>query len=156
MASTTHGLWPDDLISDGPKLPVTILQEQAAALAEKTKNLLRGEVKTTPDDEGGFVHRFYLRADVLDGYSYLLLIVSHGVTSYPAAVRDPSKTMGDSWITLLGMVDGVPAWKNCESSDELEDALRAFFVSDNTKRIVQSLWQQSKAAKYSHRSTVTH
>ena len=146
MENVIHSLWPEDLATEGPKLPVTILKEQASALSNATKNALRGEVKTSPGDKGGFVHRFYIRVDVLDNYSYLLFIVSHGVSGYPAVVRDPSKDTSDSWAEILGAVDGIPAWSECLNPEELERALQAFFRSDGTKRIIQSLWQQSKAA----------
>lgn len=77
MPDAIPDLWPR---IEQPKEvpPVAILMEQAAALGKKTGHLLEGRVNTKIDDEGNFIHSFYVIAPSLDNYSYDLFSISHG------------------------------------------------------------------------------
>ena len=48
MAHNIPDLWPDDIAVTSLQVPVTILRQQATLLGEKTKNLVEGEVSSTP------------------------------------------------------------------------------------------------------------
>jgi hypothetical protein len=69
--------------------PVTILRQQAPRLGEQTKNLVEGEVETTPTDLKRFQrHTFFLVAPALNFYRYPLLKVEHSATQlYPATIE---------------------------------------------------------------------
>jgi hypothetical protein len=87
MANAIPDLWPD-LEQSQITPPVAILREQAAALGKKTRYLLEGCVDTSVvkrplEDTRSFRHRFLVVAPSLDGYSYELFWIEHGVGQYP-------------------------------------------------------------------------
>ncbi len=104
-------LWPGDISEKTDILmPVTILREQAAALTQRTKGLLEGNVRSEnpkyPGDD--FVHRFELVAPALDNYRYELFFVAHDLTGYPARVcfdgKEPKAETQEAFVNLLRIV----------------------------------------------------
>ena len=83
MAAQTD-LW-GDIIQAEVRTPVAILREQASLLGIKTKNLIEASVKTSVKG-GEFRHSFRLVVPALDGYTYELFEIFHGVSIYPITV----------------------------------------------------------------------
>ena len=79
----SEDFWPQDLLDNIPRTPKTILEEQAAALGPKTKNIVQAKVKSAIDPEGDFHHSFVLTCNALGTYQYTLFVVWHGVSLYP-------------------------------------------------------------------------
>jgi hypothetical protein len=137
MSVTVENLWPDgfgDLAEEQP--PVTILRQQAQRLGEQTKNLVEGEVETTPTDFKRFQrHTFFLVAPALNFYRYPLLEVEHSATRlYPATIKV-------AWLEK-------PQEPNLEVSADNESSfkqgLKKVFADDETQRIIRTLIAQSR------------
>jgi len=126
MATHTTDFWPDDIGLSELRTPVSLLREQAAALGEKTKNVVTGEVTSNSQGEL-FLHALFLVAPAIN-YRYQLLTIRHPLVFYPMAVTTPGSS---SWITV-GSEEGFVAW------------LKSVLASDNTKRVVQALIAQSQ------------
>jgi hypothetical protein len=106
MANTIPDLWPD-IEQSKDVLPVTILREQAAALGKKTSHLLEGRVSTRTDEDGNFVHSFYVVAPTMDNYSYRLLTITHGAEPYPVTVPDPQIIDPGAHSFRIPSIDGA-------------------------------------------------
>src|SRR5262249_58474628 len=83
MAAQTD-LW-GDIVEAQVRTPVAILREQAALLGTKTKNLIEASVRTSAAG-GEFRHSFRLVVPALDGYTYELFQIVHGVSIYPISI----------------------------------------------------------------------
>src|SRR5438067_362556 len=103
------------------RAPVTILREQAALLGTKTRYLVEAHVETVKYGTS-FMHKFNLVVPALDGYTYELFKVSHGIEIYPVRVStlDVELQNEAEFLAWLG---------NALSSDE-------------TKRIIANLLAQ--------------
>ena len=129
LSGSIPNLWPTDLAPTVERTPLAILKEQAAQLGARTKNLLEGRVTTRVYAQGEdrlFQHTFSVVAPALDGYTYRLLEVKHGLDPYPV-------TVGVS-----------PTYVEEELASEAEfiEYLRRVFASDETRRIIGSLLAQ--------------
>jgi len=99
-----HDLWPDNIETIDTKSPVAILQEQAALLGQKTKNLVKAQVirgkQPSIDDiklatsfsklpslaEPTFVYDFLITAPPLDFYTYRAFTIQHSIDLYPVRI----------------------------------------------------------------------
>lgn len=127
-------LWPSDIGTTTLRSPVSILREQASALAQKTQGLVTAEVITRArkrsdawhEWEDGLTHEFVLVAPTLDRYRFELFSLGHDELLYP--------------------VTGNFNEQESELADEaaLMEWLRGIFFSERTKRIIHSLLAQAK------------
>ena len=118
--------WPDDIGESSIVTPVSILKEQAAALAPKTKGLVTAEVLPTQTGNPQFLaYIFYLSAPTVN-YRYQLLTVTHPISLYPVGASYRNTT------------------KSLPSENEFRAWLKEALSSDETKRIVAALIAQSK------------
>lgn len=125
MATHTTDFWPDDIGQAELRTPVALLREQAAALGEKTKNVVTAEVES--DNAGKFfAHKLYSVAPVLH-YRYQLLTSQHPILFYPMDVTTP----GSSWDTV-------------KSEAEFAEWLKTVLASEGTKKVIRSLIAQSQ------------
>src|SRR5262245_10540273 len=85
MVSTIPDLWPADFGSVALS-PVAILREQAELLTRKTEGAVRGQVRPGSGGEGQFIHTFLATVPQLDGYTYELFSVQHGIPFYPVTL----------------------------------------------------------------------
>lgn len=166
MASSTRDLWPEQIAETTQVSPVSILNEQASLLSEKTQGLVEGEVTTaaippisplrrensfvylssigeaheTPKGiapkEPTLVHSFYVKVPALDNYRFLLLTVLHGHKPYPLAL---SYSITDQKV-------GV------KSEDEFLHWLKEFLSCPETISLIQSLREQARTVKNSEES----
>ena len=123
-------LWPED-INDESNLvmPIQILREQAAALTQRTKGIIEGEVRSPKSSDDSFVHEFVLVAPTLDGYAHRLIVIIHTIAGYPVEVH--SRALGKRRIV--------------DSQDDFLGCLREIFNHPETKQIIQALIAQSKS-----------
>jgi hypothetical protein len=132
MSRHVHELWPADFGSPVETAPVTILREQAAALGQRTKNVVKAVVETVADydEPGSLLHRFDLVVAGLPGYRYGLFSVRHGAKGYP--------------LTVLGSPDADSV--ECKDEAAFLQALRAIFNAGETRRVILSLQAQGMTA----------
>jgi hypothetical protein len=114
------------------RTPLAILREQAALLGPKTKNLVEATVTTRRDrfqgeSIGEFVHHFNLVVPSLDGYTYELFHVTHGVNLYPVIIPGGGPMLA----------------RPLKSEEEFLGWLRQELSSPNTKRIISNLLAQA-------------
>lgn len=117
-------LWPD-FEAEKIKNPKTFLVEQASHLSEKTKNVLLAEVKSSGDIKNKILHSFDIVAPALSNYRFNLFHIRHQMLYYPLEFIDNGQ------ISIL------------QNEDELVENMKRVFNSDETKRILSSLYSQS-------------
>ena len=128
-------LWPADLyIPPAQTPPVTILREQAALLGQQTHNLLEGEVITANAGEARMIHAFEVRAMTLNGYTYTLFYVAHGIELYPV-------TFHQSFAAAKAQA--APS-AIANSEEEFNEELRRLFASDAIRRTLGAMMPQSE------------
>lgn len=125
MTDFPESLWPMDLVSTIPAIPLTLVKEQAAHLGRITNNIVGAKVKTRTDDEGDFWIVFLIVAPALGSYEYKLFSLWHGADLYPIHVASTGAELED------------------ESS--LRDFLRNVFASPTTVKVVQALVAQARS-----------
>lgn len=126
MTTIPSSLWPDDLITNVPTIPITVLKEQAAHLGRLTNNVVIAKVKGWTDMDGDFRLEFVLLAPALGNYEYSLFELYHGTELYPV------RLMSDSEFLI-------------DDEDELRLFLERTFSEDRTVRIVRALVAQARA-----------
>ena len=150
-------LWPEDIDYTETKAPVSILKEQASLLGNKTKNLLKAEVrlcgsvrnnfldkiKPVLRTEQSFCYTFYFVAPTLNNYRYRLFTILHGVQLYPLGIDiDDSDVEAEILKTFEGALspkDTVIAHSESEFLETLQKILNA----DKTKQIMKSILAQT-------------
>jgi hypothetical protein len=144
-------LWPNDIAFTGVKAPVSILKEQASLLGEKTKNLLKAEVRLSEPDLldtqsvmekmfglRQFYYAFYFVAPTLNNYRYKLFTISHGIQLYPVQINIDD----DIKFEVLGKnTDGIIT---ASSEEEFIEILKKVFNASKTKKIMQSILAQTE------------
>lgn len=130
-------LWPDEIEAiDEIKSPVTILKEQASLLGNKTKNVLKAEVRPTNRVGEEFSYRFFLVAPALQDYHYELFTIWHTITLYPV------KFLVDSEIAEEFKI-GKDRTLNAHSEEKFIEILERILKSKKTVEVMQVLLAQS-------------
>jgi hypothetical protein len=93
--SDKEDLWPHDLLDAIPTSPRDILQQQAALLGPKTKNIVLADVAANVLDDGTSSLQFYLRVPALSGYKFDLFTLQHGIDLYPVTDMDSGLELND-------------------------------------------------------------
>jgi hypothetical protein len=119
----TGNLWPDDIADTAFVTPVSILKEQAAALGEKTGQLVVGEVLSSSSGDT-FYHRFVISAPALGNYNFELFSLQHGISFYP--MQAGWRGTGYSF----------------SSEQQFIDWLKMVFRDQSTKNVIQSILAQ--------------
>jgi hypothetical protein len=151
MASKVGSLWPPDIAASTKRLsPVAILRQQATLLGQRTKNLVEAEVETkAADHQKKLQHWFYLVAPALDFYKYPLFRVEHSPTQfYPLMIRfnvgAETSTKGDRSSKFEGITSREQVMMlRVKSEAEFTAHLKTIFAADETKKVIQSLIDQS-------------
>jgi hypothetical protein len=139
MAGTSRDLWPEIATTQTLTTPLTILKEQAAALAKKTNGLLEARVDTQSYAGGGFVHSFKIVAPALDNYVYELFKVRHSVLLYPVEVS------ADATGSSLPPSIRLSLHKGANTEDEFLEQLKVVLSSDQTSKVISALLAQVQA-----------
>lgn len=151
MASKVENLWPMDIRATSKQLsPVAILKRQASLLGERTKNIVEAEVETkAADHQKKLQHWFYLVAPALDFYKYPLFRVEHSPTQfYPLMIIVSSSAETSTTGNRLSKFDGITRREqvkmlSVKSEAEFTAHLKTIFAADETKKVIQSLIDQS-------------
>lgn len=121
--ATRADFW-GEIQADEVRTPVTILREQAALLGPKTQNIVEAKVDTITFGTDVFRHSFRLVVPALDGYTYELFSIKHGIMLYPVDVVNDGTTYRDEHEFTL--------W------------LQSTLSSPATKRIIANLVGQAR------------
>lgn len=151
MASKVENLWPMDIRATSKQLsPVAILKRQASLLGERTKNIVEAEVETkAADHQKKLQHWFYLVAPALDFYKYPLFRVEHAPTQfYPLNIQFNVSAETSSEGNRTRKFEGLTAREQgsmlrVRSEAEFTAHLKTIFAADETKKVIQSLIDQS-------------
>jgi hypothetical protein len=159
-------LWPEQLEDDTMRSPVSVLQEQAALLGSKTKNLVQAEVEIGNTANDNFLYHFFIVAPTLNNYHYRLFSVEHGITLYPALIyleEELGQEVGAQplnqvpanyleqlrlqqeqiWIKVGFLTQPETQYKlKVDTVEEFLKALSAILSSTVTKRVVAALLSQ--------------
>jgi hypothetical protein len=122
-------LWGNLDVNISMQVPLTILKEQAAFLANRTSGLLEGNIEVETADDGQMQLDFWLIAPALSYYKTLLLRVKHPAAIYPLAIARAGE-----WN-----------WKQSNTEQEFTSNLEKILQSPETQKIVRALVAQSKA-----------
>ena len=128
--SNIPDLWPEDIGQTNITAPLSVLQQQARNLGEKTRGLVLGAVETATERGTSFVHSFLLVAPTLNNYTARIFRVKHGVHFYP--------------LELITELDG-PNFRAATQDDFLR-ALAEVFSTAPLKKMIHSLIAQSRVA----------
>jgi hypothetical protein len=107
--------------------PALHLKEQAAALEEKTKGLVRASMVSDASDDGGFFVVFQLWSPLLEHYRYRLLELRYPLNGYPLQM-----TAGDEEVVA-------------QNEGEFQQALARVLGSQRTTQIVEAIMAQAVA-----------
>lgn len=145
-------LWPQEIVLEQVKPPVTILQEQAILLGEKTRNLVKAEVDVDANsmssiygDSADFLYAFYLTAPKLGDYHYRLFSIEYPMVFYPVQFYIGSQIYSEQFQIYD---DDIKPERNlvvAESEAEFIDYLGKILQSERTKQIISALMVQSEA-----------
>ena len=140
--SIQKNLWPSEILGgEAPNLPIAMLQEQAAALNEMTRNVLVASVNTQrvsldskdKSDEliPGILHTLKITAPAIGNYDFILLrLLQDGASPYPLKLYAPLMEK-----KYEGIMDEY----------SLEGALRDVFNHPKTISTIQNLMLQSRS-----------
>jgi hypothetical protein len=120
----SNDLWPD-FEAEKVENPKSFLVEQANFLSKKTKNVLVGDVKSAGDIKKKIVHSFDILAPALSNYRFNLFHIRHELLFYP--------------LDFIYQNQIIPI----ESEEELTNKMKEVFNSEDTKKILNSLYSQS-------------
>ncbi len=120
-------LWPE-FVEAEIVTPLSILKAQAAALGDRTSNLLQGETVSRSTSRGGFEHKFYIYAPTLD-YRLEVFRIDHPLEFYPMKVS----VWGGEFLDI-------------QDEQQFLQWMKNIFSSERTKRAIQSLLAQTKSA----------
>lgn len=145
-------LWPNDIGAPGKiKSPVVILKEVAAALGQKTRNILLGKVENSDSwvPKMGFNYKFYIVAPALNNYRFLLFEIEHTINLYPLIVIPDESILNelrnesrDIKIDQLNVRFEKYNVIYVGSEEEFLKALEAITKSKKTRQVIQSLLSQ--------------
>jgi hypothetical protein len=132
MSEDVISLWPENFdVPEVEKLPVDLLEEQAALLGDKTDHHVTGRVLSTGEGEY-LTHKFYLYSTRLN-YSYLLFYISHKAIYYPVDFYN---------VGAIGVENHI----TCDDEPSLISAMKRVIQNPETIKVVSALIQQSKNA----------
>ncbi len=131
-------VWPNDLVpmQIDSSNPIVVLRTQAAILGKKTQGIVTAVVESSQgkSQQGDltFDHRLSLVAPLL-GYRTQLLQVTHGMSPYPAEIRDMSNPQ---------------QWTRTPVSNQqgLLDELSRVFASEFCRQVISNYLEQSTAS----------
>lgn len=122
--STYQDLWPEIAPPAEPSIPLGVLKYQAAALAQKTNQVLSGDVRAV-QVVGKLAYSMDIVAPLLS-YRYRILLISHDVDSvYPITGTFEQESVA------LPDEESFIAW------------LRGVLASDRVNKIINSLLASS-------------
>jgi hypothetical protein len=136
-------LWPKEIISESKvKSPGLLLKEQGSILAEKTKNIVSGQVGKVdvfPAEVGTFFYSFAIYSRTVR-YYYELFRISHKILFYPVEF-----TIIDSDILKELGIESKQLPLKANNEEEFKGCLKKIFNATKTKNIISAILAQSEA-----------
>ncbi|APB70546.1 hypothetical protein PPYC1_09375 [Paenibacillus polymyxa] len=135
-------LWPNFKAAEDIITPKEILEKQGQFLLESTDGIVYGIVEEVPKHStptgmaDAFVYKFSIKSKFLEGYSYVLLYISHDITIYPITTKLDAKIVKELQISGL--------MKSVNSEKEFLGLLSKMFSTDRVQVVVGSLMKLSK------------
>ena len=142
MPDKIEDLWPD-INPAAIVTPASILKTQAAALSQKSKGLLQGEVETWAYEQNIY-HRFSLVVPALENYRYSLLRVHHLPTVYPVYIDESPLPVIEGESTDWNSAAGQTTY-SLQDEASFRGWLRKALAATETKRILESLLAQASS-----------
>jgi hypothetical protein len=135
MAESIPVLWSDSIKVD-VVTPLAILRAQIDPLRQRTKGLLRAEVRTITADDPEVVHVMELVAPTLNNYRHQVLSVHHEKNLvYPAQFRaDCFEPVDDDYAP-----ENEGGWPSADSEEEFIELLRKALGSKSVNAVISSL-----------------
>jgi hypothetical protein len=127
----TNNLWGTLPGTDEIKPPIKILREQATVLGDLTNNVLEGRVRTITEGEH-IVNLLDIVAPALQGYTFTVLEIKHGIEFYPL------------WYKSIVTNGGPASYKECSNEEAFLANLKAILSSHEIRKVIASLMAQSK------------
>ena len=128
--------WPDEITTSTERAPVAILNEQAALLAAKTRNVITAEVRPVQTSYGQVRYDFTLVAPALDQYRFRLFGIQHKIDAlYPVTIDCPA----DPFDSSAG-----PGVGKATNEEDFVARLKEVFRSQRVVRTIQSIRSQSE------------
>lgn len=132
------------------RTPLSILKQQAAALARHTKGLVEAIVRTNrAEEDDEIIHRFVLVAPALDNYRYELFSITHPITLYPVKILNNTSGVvapkDRGRVAAMHEVSGLRSAHYLDNESEFVEWLGAVFKSAQTTNIIRALISQSEA-----------
>lgn len=123
--------WPNDLIDDSIKPPISILRDVATELNQKTGGLLTASI-TDPDNQTrSLLYRFYVIAPALNDFSCEIFRMRSEMSLYPVTLG--SDFLQNSREAII-----------CDNESELIGEIRRILSLPNVKKTISALVAQSK------------
>lgn len=130
--ATIPDLWPEDFgVKDKQPLPSAILRQQGYRLGERTRDAVFGEVESTQESPGRFLHTLWLSAPYLKLRQYALL-VRHGLEGYPADV------------SLLDSNGSLIREEKADDADHFMSIVRKMLAAPHIVQLIGSLISQAR------------
>jgi len=126
-------LWGDIEKVTLPANPRMVLKEQADAIGQKTKFILKGKVvsgsKKGEGDKPSFTSVLIIEARRLDNYTYDLLFIEYPLEMYPVVIHS------------------LPDLKSytCNTEEEFVEKLGRILSSEEVMKTIAALLSQSRA-----------
>lgn len=154
-------LWPKDIATAKLPEPLAILKEQAAALGQKTENVVEGDVVLIEDAwtpaRPDLVYAFFIVGPRLGGYRYRLLTIRcPDPVDYPVQILVEPEIFRHvpERLRVKVVLDAPPmiqedlsermgANVRVNSEDDFKEALKAIFNAPKTRRVVEAIIAQS-------------
>jgi hypothetical protein len=141
-------LWPD-FKKNEIQSPISILKEQSTTLANKTNNLVEGQIVDTRDpDSLKLEYAFFILAPALGGYRYKLFSISHDIRMYPLSVHLETELyaqIAPAEYAKKGKTANLyPEFViSVQNQDEFKALLKLIFFAKKTIDIVSAILVQS-------------
>ena len=138
-------LWPNQIVHQGMKAPVTILKEQAYLLGQMTKNIVEAHVSFNNANQVAteslpFHYLFFIVAPALQNYRYKLFSIEYDIDIYPIIFHlsdDIKKDIPEEFVNEKGEV-------KAQSEDEFQSILAEIFKGQKTLRVINAMLAQSE------------
>lgn len=136
-------LWPENIVYDQIKAPVTILKEQASLLGKKTKNIVIARVEVLQAvSRRQFAYNFLLIAPALGNYRYQLFTMTHGIELYPVEFQLDEDMAKELQILAANSNNQNPIIR-AETEAQFLEILQMILRSEKTMHVIRSILAQS-------------
>jgi len=144
-----NDLWPLQFGEVNIQAPVKILKEQISFLANKTSNIINGEILVSNSPRRDFIYQFNLKAPLLNNFTYHIFEMRHGIELYPVKIFSSEEIKKE--LDPKDMVSDVfeDNYYEAKSETEYQNILKKIFATETVKSVINSIIAQSEGFKQS-------